>query len=87
MNNLGKTLRLQIKYREPITRLQVERYELAAKSTINSKAVPIDRNLIDGWAVYLANRNEVKFVPLSAMGNKKSINLDPEAKYDDLNNW
>jgi len=87
MSKTGKVLRLQIKYRTRMSRVEVERYELAAKSIVNGKLVPIDRSLIDGWAVYMADRNEVKFVPISAMKNKLSINLNPDTEYLPLNDW
>jgi hypothetical protein len=87
MSKAGKVLRLQVKYRTRMTRVDVERYELAAKSIVNGKVVPIDRTLIDGWAVYMADRNEVKFVPISALESKKSINMNPETMYDAIDNW
>ena len=87
MSKTGKVLRLQIKYRTRMSRVEVERYELAAKSIVNGKLVPIDRSLIDGWAVYMADRNEVKFVPISAMENKSSMNLNPDTEYPSINDW
>lgn len=87
MSKTGKVLRLQIKYRTRMSRVEVERYELAAKSIVNGKLVPIDRSLIDGWAVYMADRNEVKFVPISAMENKSSMNLNPDTEYLSINDW
>ena len=68
MDKNGNTKRLQIKYRS--LDKKKNRYELSAKSVVNGKRVPIDRELIDGWAVYLADEDQVIYLPKSVMDGK-----------------
>ena len=85
MTKKGKLIRLQIKYREPMANKKtVERYELHARSIVNGKVIPIDRSLIDGWAVYLQGRNCVKYIPVSALEGKNSILIDPDKPYGEV---
>lgn len=84
MNKTGKLLRLQVKYRTPMANKVSERYELHARSMINGKAVPIDRSMIDGWAVFLAGCNRVKYIPVKALEGKKQIVIDPEKDYGEM---
>ena len=44
----------------------------------------IDRTLIDGWAVYLADTNEVKYIPVEAMHNKNTLTINPNVDYGEL---
>jgi hypothetical protein len=80
LTQTGKTVRLQVKYRELTKRGS---YELSARSIVNGKSVPIDKNLIDGWAIYLADIDKVVYMHVSAMDGKSSHNLHPD-KLDDL---
>lgn len=64
----GNTKRLQVKYRSLSEKRK--RYELSANSVVNGKKVPIDRNLIDGWAVYLSDEDKVIYIPLELMNGK-----------------
>lgn len=59
----GITKRLQVKYREFKSGVA----EIGFSSVINGKKVPIDLNLIDGWAIYFATVDKVGYV------NKVSI--------------
>ena len=68
MEPSGKPFRLQVKYRSMDPKRK--RYESSAQSMVNSKAVPIDRNLIDFWAVYLADLDQVVYMPVSIMEGK-----------------
>lgn len=87
MSKEGALFRLQVKYREPMSNKIMERYELHARSMVNGKAVPIDRSLIDGWAVYMQGRKSVKYIPVSAMEGKNSIVIDPEKDYGAWAGW
>lgn len=64
---LGKTIRLQVKYREPNKR---GAYEISARSIVNGKAVPINKSFIDGWAVYLADIDKVVYLHVDVMCDK-----------------
>lgn len=87
MSREGKMCRLQVKYREPMANKTVERYELHARSMVNGKSVPIDRKLIDGWAVYLQGRKSIKYIPVAAMEGKNSIVIDPDKDYGAWAGW
>ena len=76
----GIVKRLQVKYRS----LNVKRnqYELSARSVVNGKTIPIDRTLIDGWAVYLADEDVIIYVPIDVMEGKGVHYISPK-KLDD----
>lgn len=80
LDKSGITKRLQIKYRS----LDKKRnhYELSARSVVNGKVIPIDRNLIDGWAVYLADEDKVLYLPISIMEGKGCHYIKP-GRYDE----
>ena len=65
----GKTIRLQVKYRSPDKN---DAYEIAARSVVNGKRVFINKDLIDFWAVYLADLDRVVYIPMSIMDHKGS---------------
>jgi hypothetical protein len=67
MNKEGKSFRLQVKYRSPG---RGDRYEISAQSMVNGKAVPINRSLIDYWAIYMADIDQVIYMSVSAMEGK-----------------
>lgn len=81
MSQTGKILRLQVKYRSPMANKVSERYELCARSIVNGVVVPVDRSMIDGWAVYMTGCRRVKYIPVSALEDKKQIVIDPEKDY------
>ena len=68
MDPAGKTFRLQVKYRSMDPKSK--RYEIAARSMVNGKSVPIDKSLLDCWAVYLADLDRVVYMPVSIMEGK-----------------
>jgi hypothetical protein len=68
LDNTGNIRRLQVKYRSVSEKRQ--HYELSARSVVNGKVVPIDRSLIDGWAVYLADEDKVIYLSLDIMEGK-----------------
>lgn len=47
-----------------------DRYEIAAQSMVNGKGVPINRGLIDYWAIYLSDIDQVIYMPVSAIEGK-----------------
>jgi len=76
LDKTGQTRRLQVKYRS----LDKKRnhYELSARSVVNGKSIPIDRNLIDGWAVYLADEDKVIYLSLDIMEGKGCHYIKPD---------
>ncbi len=76
LDKTGQTRRLQVKYRS----LDKKRnhYELSARSVVNGKSIPIDRNLIDGWAVYLADEDKVIYLSLDIMEGKGCHHIKPD---------
>lgn len=87
VNKKGKSYRLQIKYRHKDPRKTIERYDLRASSNVNGKRVPIDRNMIDGWAIYLADSKKVVYLDKSLLENKKCFSVDPDVDYGDIEDW
>lgn len=83
----GRSYRLQIKYRTRIPDRPKNRYSLPTQSVINGKRISIDRSLIDGWAVYMADDNKVTYISKNFMEGKTDISLDPEKYYGDLKDW
>lgn len=77
----GTTYRLQVKYRGSDT-------TLSTTSVVNGKKVPIDRNLIDGWAVYLSEENRVVYISVKFMEDRKSHKIDTtKYNYGELSEW
>lgn len=68
LDETGNTRRLQVKYRSISEKRN--HYELSARSVVNGKVIPINRSLIDGWAVYLANEDKVVYLSLDVMEGK-----------------
>jgi hypothetical protein len=67
MDKTGKTFRIQIKYRTPG---RGDKYEIAAQTVINGKGVSINRDLLDCWAVYLADIDKVVYMSINVMKDK-----------------
>jgi len=59
----GKTYRLQVKYRAESAN-QERYYEIHFSSVVNGKRVRINESLVDAWAIYMAERDEVVFLPV-----------------------
>lgn len=76
LDDAGQVRRLQVKYRS----LSEKRnhYELSARSVVNGKTIPIDRNLIDGWAVYLSDVDKVVYISLDVMKDKGVHYIKPD---------
>ena len=68
LDKTGNVKRLQVKYRSIDEKRN--RYELSARSVVNGKSMPIDRSLIDGWAVYLADEDKVVYLSIDIMEGK-----------------
>ena len=68
LDKTGNIKRLQVKYRS--INEKRKHYELSARSVVNGKTIPIDRNLIDGWAVYLSDEDKVVYLSLDIMEGK-----------------
>jgi hypothetical protein len=76
LDKAGKSFRIQVKYRS----LSEKRnhYEVSAVSIVNGKSKPIDRDLIDTWAVYLSNVDKVVYLPIKLMEGKGVHYIRPE---------
>ena len=75
MDKQGNIKRLQVKYRS--LNLKRQYYELYARSVVNGKPIPVDRNLIDSWAVYLADEDTIVYVPVGMMEGKSVHYIKP----------
>ncbi len=80
MDETGFCKRLQVKYRSLDEKRQ--RYELSARSVVNGKVIPIDRTLIDGWAVYLADEDLVIYISIDLMEGKGVHYIKPGTAKD-----
>jgi len=67
LDKSGKSFRIQVKYRSPG---RGDKYEISASTVVNGKGVPINKNLIDYWAVYLADLDQVVYMQASVLENK-----------------
>jgi hypothetical protein len=83
----GKTYRLQVKYRTKDPRKKSEKYCVYASSVVSGKRVPIDRNMIDGWAVYLSDSNTIKYIQVKLFDGQNSLTIDPQKNYGELAEW
>jgi hypothetical protein len=84
----SKPLRFQVKYREKSTgKYHSGKYEIVSTTVICGKHVQIDRGLIDGWAVYLADDDVVVYLPLSWMGTAKTKYFTLESIQGDVGEW
>ena len=75
----GKTFRLQVKYKSD--------YELRTSSVVNGKRVEINRDMIDGWAIYLENEKKVVYLNKDVMLNRKYLKINIEKDYGELGEW
>ena len=80
LDKTGNVKRLQVKYRSIGEKRKY--YELSARSVVNGKTIPIDRSLIDGWAVYLADEDKVVYLSLDIMEGKGVHYIKP-GTYED----
>ena len=83
----GNTFRIQVKYRCRLKIRLSDRYELSATSVVNGKKVMVDRDMIDGWAVYLKEDDKVVYIHKNLLLNKKTLNIDPSMDYGKLAEW
>lgn len=83
----GKTYKLQVKYRTKDPRKVSEKYDVYASSVVNGKRVPIDRTMIDGWAVYLSDSKKVVYINVDLFEGKNSLTIDPQKDYGELDEW
>lgn len=79
----GKVFRLQIKYRSPN---ENNSYEMTSFSVVNGKKIKINRDLIDFWAIYLADKNKVVYMRVDAMQGKNSKRIT-QKHIDELDEW
>lgn len=77
----GKVTRIQVKYRSPD---KVGRYEVSARSVVNGVSRPIDKTMIDKWAIYLSDKDKVVYLPVDIMEGK-GVHYITEKNYQDMN--
>lgn len=90
MSPQGKVVRLQVKYRSRMANRGegINRYELPTKSVVDRKVVNIDRTLIDGWAVYMAEDDRVVYIHKSHLTDtQRMLCVDPDKDYGELAEW
>lgn len=83
----GKLFRLQIKYRSKLPQFSDNRYQLHGSSVVNGKRVPINREMIDGWGIYLKEDNQVIYVPIEFMDNKNTLRISIHSNNKDILLW
>ena len=83
----GQTYRLQVKYRTKDPRKVSEKYDVYASSVVSGKRVPIDRTMIDGWAIYLSDSQKVVYINVDLFEGKNSLTIDPQKNYGELAEW
>lgn len=84
INDEFKAIRLQVKYREP-SRGAIE---VAFRSMVNGKSVPINLDAIDGWAIYCPDVKSVVYINKSDVDLTKngfSFRLEPGKPCANLN--
>lgn len=90
MNESGRIFRLQIKFRslKTIKGRVTKKYSLPLYSVINGKMVDTNKDLIDGWAIYLKDDNKVVYVSKSEIGNNKTTKyIYPNIEYAKMEDW
>jgi|688.fasta_scaffold832944_1 hypothetical protein len=87
LDNMGRTFRIQIKYREKCSNKKSERYEIRTSSVVNGKRIENDRSMIDGWAVYMANSKKIAYISKNLLDDKKGLVIDPNVEYGDMAEW
>ena len=87
LSSEGVSKRLQVKYRQKDPRKLSERYEISAVSVVNGKKIPIDRSMIDGWAIYLSDSNKVVYIKKELLNDKIGLTIDPNKDYGELDEW
>lgn len=83
LDDNGKVTRIQVKYRSPD---KYGRYEISARSVVNGKSKPINKNMIDRWAVYLSDKDKVVYLPVDLMEGK-GVYYIGEKNYRLLADW
>ncbi len=84
MNTDGVVRRLQVKYRENRTGRngKAGTIEVPLYSMVNLKRIPINRSLIDGWAIYVAEVDTVIYIPVDVAdenANSFNVRIHPRA--------
>ena len=87
VNKTGQVRRLQIKYRTAQEKKNGPKYSIDTDTVINGKRVPIDRSMIDGWAVYLADHQKVVYIDINTLTNQSSLTFGPDDLFVPLEGW
>lgn len=81
LSKTGVTLRLQIKCHSSTNRT------INASTVINGKRTPIDRSLLDGWAVYFWDLGKIVYFHKSIMEGKSTHTVNLQRDYGELSSW
>ena len=60
-------------------------YVIRAYSVVNGTMIKINKKLIDYWAVYMSERNEIVYMRVDAM-TKETKHINPD-KIGELDEW
>lgn len=82
VNANGIPFRLQVKYK---TKNKYGSYVIKAYSVVNGTMIKINKKLIDYWAVYMSERNEIVYMRVDAM-TKETKHINPD-KIGELDEW
>lgn len=72
MNKEGKSFKLQVKFR---SKNEYGSYEFHASSVINGKRVLVTKDIIDFWAIYLADLDKIVYISNSIFDSQKSFHI------------
>lgn len=88
MTRKGQIIRLQIKYRSGKFTSTKCKYEVPLYSVVNGKKIQIDRSIIDGYAVYLADHKIIKYIPIQYMDDVQWCKcIYPDDEFELMENW
>lgn len=87
MTKTGKVIKLQVKYRSSEKTKTKHKYVLSLYSVVNGKKIPIDRSIIDGYAVYLSDHNIVKYIPISYFDDVNTKCIYHNDEFKEIHEW
>jgi len=68
LNTAGVAKRIQVKYRSS----ENGSVAVPLATVVNGKHIPIDKGHIDGWAMFVADRDAILYLPVSLADNSSS---------------
>lgn len=81
VDSSGICHKIQVKYRSRTKNAST--YLIHASSVVNGVRVPVDKQHIDVWAIYLADDSKVVYLPTTEFGDKvsKTVSSSTDYKY------